>query len=177
MELRTLFDIFPHTGRVDWIGVRPARKAPLEALTEVAISLEQGLEGDHYRGGAGGKRQVTLIQSEHLQSVAAILGLEKVDPQQTRRNILVSGINLLALHNRRFKLGTAILEGTGYCQPCSRMEQNLGAGGYNAMRGHGGITARVIKGGRVRLGDPVAFVKDVVDAGRPGENDSPKQTT
>lgn len=70
-----------------------------------------------------------------------------------RRNIVVSGLNLLALKNKTFYLGTATLEYTGLCHPCSRMETTLGVGGYNAMRGHGGITARVIDFGTVAVCD------------------------
>jgi MOSC domain-containing protein YiiM len=69
----------------------------------------------------------------------------------------VSGLPLLALKDRRFRLGSeaggwVLLEGTGECHPCSRMEEALGAGGYNAVRGHGGITARVLEGGTVAVG-------------------------
>jgi MOSC domain-containing protein YiiM len=65
------------------------------------------------------------------------------------------GINLLALKGRRFQIGEAVLEGSGLCHPCSRMEEALGHGGYNAMRGHGGLTTRIVRSGRIALGDPV----------------------
>ncbi|BBF82035.1 MOSC domain protein [Asticcacaulis excentricus] len=76
-----------------------------------------------------------------------------VQAHALRRNVVTSGINLLALKDKRFQLGVAVLEYTGECHPCSRMEEIFGVGGYNAVRGRGGITARVITGGRFRVGD------------------------
>lgn len=160
MEMKELMKRMPQVGVVRWIGVRPAKRERLAMCTSVAVSIENGLEGDHYHGKSQ-KRQVTLIQEEHLAAVASILGLEAADPQLTRRNIVVRGINLQALKHKRFRIGTALLEGTGECHPCSRMEENFGAGGYNAMRGHGGLTARVIEPGMIALGDQVTFVAAV----------------
>lgn len=157
-NLQDLFDTLPQVGCVEWIGVRPARGAPLHILDAVQALASGKLEGDRYSGGSTAKRQVTLIQHEHLQAVASMLGKTSVDPAHTRRNLVVSGINLLALHNRQFAIGEAILEGTGYCQPCSRMEETLGPGGYNAMRGHGGITARIVQPGLIRTGDAVRLI-------------------
>lgn len=152
--LQSLTSTFAQAGRVDWIGVRPARMQPLRVLDRVQAVESLGLEGDRYAS-PDGKRQVTLIQAEHLQTVADLLGLGTVDPGLVRRNIVVSGLNLLALKGKRFRVGDAVLEYTGPCDPCSRMETNLGKGGYNTMRDHGGITARVLSGGTIRLGDAV----------------------
>jgi len=156
--LRALMETFPRAGRLDWIGLRPGRRAPLSEVTHVEVQADHGLSGDHKSTRAGGKRQVTLIQAEHLAAVAALLGRDAVDPALVRRNLVVSGINLLALRDERFEIGGVLFEGTGLCEPCSRMEEVLGAGGYNAMRGHGGILARVISGGIINIGDAVAHV-------------------
>ncbi len=153
-----LLATLPQTGRVEWIGLRPDRGVPMQEVNSVEVSPEGGLSGDRY-GKEGGHRQVTLIQSEHLQAITEFLGREgTLQPARLRRNLVISGINLIALKERRFRIGTALLEGTGACAPCSKMEQELGPGGYNAMRGHGGITARVIEPGRIELGDEVTAV-------------------
>jgi MOSC domain-containing protein YiiM len=139
-------------GTVVWIGLRPARRASMIAVDAAEIT-ETGLSGD--RRETPGKRAVTLIQAEHLPVIAALAAREAVAPALLRRNIVIAGLNLLGLRNRQFHIGEAILEGTGLCAPCSRMEEALGRGGYAAVRGHGGITARVIAPGRVVVGAPV----------------------
>lgn len=157
-SLQELFDTLPQQGRVDWIGVRPAKYETLLSLETVWAEQDVGLDGDRYAS-RGGKRQVTLIQSEHLVAVASMLGRQSLEPGAVRRNIAISGLNLLALKKQQFAIGEAIFEYTGLCHPCSRMEAILGPGGYNAMRGHGGITTRVIQGGRIGLGDRVVLLK------------------
>lgn len=152
--LADLLATLPQTGRVAWIGVRSVRRASVTAVDAVEAVAGQGLAGDHYAH--DGKRQVTLIQAEHLAAVAAFVGRPTLDAALLRRNIVVAGLNLLALKGRQFRAGAALLEWTGPCEPCSRMEEALGPGGYNAMRGHGGITARVVAGGLIRVGDAVA---------------------
>ncbi len=158
LDLKKMIDTLPQIGKVEWIGIRPAKRAPLASVEEVEAATDSGLVGDHYSGNSG-KRQVTLIQQEHLDGVASILGKPTIDPGLTRRNFVISGINLLAFKNRQFQIGEAILEMTGPCEPCSRMEENLGPGGYNAMRGHGGICTRVVKEGKIQLGDAVKLLK------------------
>lgn len=136
------------------IGVRAARGRPMQAVDVADAVAGKGLVGDRYAG-TSGKRGVTLLQAEHLPVIAALAGLEAVDPVVLRRNLVVRGIPLIALKGRRFRVGDAVLEGTGPCDPCSKMEAALGAGGFNAMRGHGGLCARVVEGGSIRLGDAV----------------------
>ena len=154
--LEQLMNTLPQTGSVEWIGLRPGRDEPMLLVDSVNATTSDGLHGDRYSKG-GGKRQVTLIQAEHLTAVASMLSEERLDPATVRRNIVVRGINLLALKGKTFRAGSAVLEYTGLCHPCSKMERVLGAGGYNAMRGHGGITARVLADGNIAIGDPVSL--------------------
>lgn len=154
--LQELIAHVPQTGRVRWLGVRPESRGDMLELEAVEARREAGLTGDHARPGARNARQVTLIQWEHLAVIHSLLGRQDdhpLQPQELRRNIVVGGINLFNLKGRRFKIGQAILETTGWCQPCARLEQRLGEGTFQAVRGHGGITARVIESGIIRLDD------------------------
>jgi MOSC domain-containing protein YiiM len=153
--LARLFDAPVRPGRLVWIGLRPARRAPMVEVDQALLEPGGGVDGDRWRGGATGARQVTLISREHLEAIAGYLGLDVVAPARLRRNLVVEGVNLLALKGFRFRIGRALLEHSGECHPCSRMEEEFGPGGYNAVRGHGGITARVIEGGAIHAGDAV----------------------
>ncbi|WP_286788385.1 MULTISPECIES: MOSC domain-containing protein [unclassified Pseudomonas] len=159
IPLKELLAAVPQTGTVQWMGVRPAARAEMIIVDAVEARREAGLTGDHTRPSPRNARQVTLIQWEHLAVVSALIG-RSLEPQDLRRNIAVTGINLFSLKNRRFQIGKAIFETTGWCQPCARLEERLGLGTFQAMRGHGGITARILSGGIIRVGDTVSVIDD-----------------
>ncbi len=157
---RHLQNITP--GKVTWIGLRPARKADIITAASVEALAGLGLEGDRRcEGKAGSARQVTLINQEHIQLVAGLLGLKEIDPSLLRRNIVVQGINLMALRHQRFRIGEAEFEATAQCHPCLRMEQVLGQGGVAAMLGHGGICAKILISGKIAVGDAVIKLDEV----------------
>lgn len=160
-ELYRLMSQFPRRGQVRWIGLRPARDVGMVPVDAVEAVAGKGLDGDRYMLNNGsGKRGITLIQAEHLPTIAALSGHDEVSPALLRRNVVVAGIPLIAFKGRRFRIGDVLLEGTDSCDPCSRMEDALGPGGYNAMRGHGGLCARILEGGTLHLGDEVVAIPD-----------------
>jgi len=162
--MKTLRDL--HTppahirGRLERIVVRGAPRDPARSIEATEALTGIGLADDRLgrRGEAElSTRQVTLIQQEHLAVIAVLARVPAVDPLGLRRNLVVSGLNLLALKNARLRVGRALLEIVGPCAPCSRMEEVIGPGGYLAMRGHGGMTARILEGGPLAIGDDVLF--------------------
>lgn len=167
-DLRTLTTQFAQKGQLDAIYLRPARGvACIDANSATAVA-GQGLIGDRTlktpsRNPLGSNRQITLIQAEHIAVIAAFLN-KPIDAAWLRRNLVVSNINLLAAKSLfkdqplHLTIGEVVLEITGPCEPCSKMEAALGKGAYNAMRGHGGVNAKVIVGGELKLGDSVDCV-------------------
>ena len=164
-SLRELTTQFAQAGKLNAIYLRPARSIAC-VKTSIATALTGcGLQGDRAslaasRNPLGSNRQVTLIQAEHIAVISSLMN-KPFDAALLRRNLVVSGINLLAAKSlfkdqpMHLTIGDVVLEITGPCEPCSKMEATIGKGAYNAMRGHGGVNARVIKGGELRLGDCV----------------------
>ncbi|TAK88772.1 MAG: MOSC domain-containing protein, partial [Aquabacterium sp.] len=97
-NLHQLVRQFAHPGRLDAIFLRPARREPVVQVQQVEALVDRGLMGDRaaektpWRTG-GNKRQVTLIQAEHMPVVAAFTQKSHVDPAWLRRNLVVSGLN------------------------------------------------------------------------------------
>ena len=147
-----------------WIGVRPARDLAMIAVDVAEVRLQRGLVGDRYgkvvpRSGINrGKRELSLISAEAIATLAARLGVANACDlySKTRRNLVVAGVALDALIGRRFFVGEIELEATGACEPCVRMNLAFGPGGFAAMHGLGGLTARVIQPGLLRVGDALA---------------------
>ncbi len=168
--LQSLCQTMPQIGKLEAIYARPARYVSCIKLMNTHAIKGVGLQDDRrYLEFAAAlqkeikvsNRQVTLMQAEHVDVIASIMQQAELDAALLRRNLIVSGINLLAIkplfkHQvHLLQIGDVLLEITGHCTPCSRMEGLLGPGGYNAMRGHGGVNAKVIEGGMLRVGDAV----------------------
>jgi MOSC domain-containing protein YiiM len=162
----------PHiAGRVELIVVRGSPRHLARSVSCTVAIAGVGLADDRLgrRGEAElSTRQVTLIQAEHLPVIARLARVDHADPIRLRRNLVISGINLVALKNARLRIGAALLEVVGPCQPCSRMEEEIGPGGYAAMRGHGGMTARIIEGGAIAVGDDVVAAASKVQTSASG---------
>jgi MOSC domain-containing protein YiiM len=156
--LRELMDRVPQVGAVTWIGVRPERRGKMQPVESAEAVVDRGLRGDRFferKVVQRAPRQVTLIQHEHLAVIAALLDRDLLEAAPLRRNVAIAGVNLAGLKGRPIRLGEVVLEITGPCHPCSRMEEALGEGGYQAMRGHGGWCAMVTGPGTLRVGDQV----------------------
>jgi len=151
-ELKTHF---LQPGRIEWIGLRTTGNKEILDVDSAELLLDHGLVGDKAGQKPGSKRQVTLIQAEYFPVMESLLNINKISPEILRRNIVVSGLNLSVLLRQSLKINDAVLEITGNCAPCKKMEQALGFGAFNAMRNHGGINAVVKKGGVIRVGDEV----------------------
>jgi MOSC domain-containing protein YiiM len=175
-DLRDLTARHVAFGVVTDIVLRPGRGAPAIRVDEAIATPGRGLEGDRralqadVRAHRSTARELTIVQAEHLPLLARWTGHDALDVRLLRRNLVVSGVNLLALRSPfadrplLWRIGEqVVMRVTGSCDPCSRMEEALGPGGYNAMRGHGGVTACLVRGGLIRVGDPVALDRSTTD--------------
>jgi MOSC domain-containing protein YiiM len=165
--LRDLITRIATRGCIEAIIVRSERNQPAQYVDAVKAEPGFGLIGD--RGAqtrrtnlASRKRELSLIQAEHIPLIASWCGIEQLEAIWLRRNLVISGVNLLAMKSPfadvrlEWQIGNEVcIEVTGPCDPCSKMEVALGVGGYNAMRGHGGMTAMIVASGIIRMGDAV----------------------
>ena len=137
---------------VQSIIIRPERKAPPVRVEHAEIT-NLGIKGDHYAK-EDGMRQVTLIASDDLAEVAATVGFQGDAHIASRRNIMVDSLPDENLKGKIIGIGDhVLLEITGYCTPCFRMEENFGNGAIDAFSKRAGWVARVIESGSISVGD------------------------
>lgn len=133
------------------------KHGPTELLDKANFIADFGLEGD-WRSRKGRGRQITLIEAEALERVAAMLELGDIPPGASRRQVLVRGIDLNAALNKKLRIGPLLIDVHTLCDPCKRMEQAIGRGAWRAMEMCGGICGKVIEGGILRPGDSITVV-------------------
>ncbi|HKA13168.1 MAG TPA: MOSC domain-containing protein [Candidatus Dormibacteraeota bacterium] len=131
------------------------RSGPAQALAEAEVVTDYGIAGD-WRSHPRNTRQLTLIEEEGLLASGSRLGLT-IPPGASRRQVVVRGVSLNATLGKNVRLGQVVVEVTDLCDPCANMERTIGPGARLAMATRGGICARVLEGGTLRVGDQVVI--------------------
>jgi len=148
-------------GRLIGIAVRVAHRAPMQTRDGALVAAGGGIEGD-YKGAKHPCRGVTMLAREAWEAALAEFG---APPQASlswtarRANLLVAGVALPKAVGGIVRIGPVVIEVTYPTTPCVRMDEaypGLMKALYPDWRG--GITARVVEGGRIALGDPVEVV-------------------
>jgi MOSC domain-containing protein YiiM len=145
-------------GRLAGICTGHIKGDDLQAVEHAEIQVEGGLVGDRYfRKPNAGKpdQEITLIESEALEALARECGIT-LRPVQARRNLVTRGAPLNHLIDREFTVGDVRLQGMRLCEPCTHLEGMTQKGVREGLLHRGGLRARVIKGGTVRVGDIVS---------------------
>ena len=152
----------PSAGRLIGIARRAARRAPMETVESVEISANAGVEGDH-KGVKFPRRGVTVLAREAWEAALADLArsgnADDLAWTARRANLLVEGVELPRALGDIVRVGAVVLEVTYPTTPCQRMDEareGLMRALYPDWRG--GVTCRVLEGGRVALGDAVAVL-------------------
>ncbi len=150
-------------GVIEAIYIAREQGTPVERLVEVEALKGCGLEGDRYCSGTGhwsrfGRDcEVTFVEAEDLDRIQAETGL-RLKNGEHRRNVVTRGVSLSDLRRVRFRVGEAVF---GYGKPCSvcrHIERVTETGMTQALKGRGGMCAKVIQGGRIRRGDAVVIL-------------------
>lgn len=145
-------------GELRRIFVAPKRGAPILSLESVEAREGRGLEGDRYTRVSNkwsANHQVTLIEGEQIEAFAQATGLA-LGFGESRRNLVTRGVRLNDLLGKRFRIGAVEMEGMELCEPCKLWARRTHAGILPFFKGKGGLRARIVAGGLLRVGDEVA---------------------
>ena len=148
-------------GTVELLATAGAAGAPMERRDALEVRPVLGIVGDRYAHDAGTfhrhpDAEVTLVEAEEAEA-------EGADPLSWRRNIVTRGIALDELIGRTFRVGHVVLHGMRRCLPCGHLERLTGREGLK-QRIRGGLRARVVHGGVLRIGDAIEPVPAQLDA-------------
>ncbi len=135
------------------IHIVPEQNAPTESCNQVMVRTNFGIEGD-YRSGKNKAGQITIIETEVIETVSRKLGYD-IPAGASRRQVVVKNISLNKLVDRNLRLGTVLVLVEEKCHPCNNMEEKIGPGAKEAMNDSGGIRCRVIEGGELRVDDKI----------------------
>jgi MOSC domain-containing protein YiiM len=144
---------------VEGIHLHGERGEPMRVVEDAEVVAGQGIVGDRMSGLGIPGTHITFIGAEGIEAMVRETGIP-LEPHQTRRNILVRGVDVPDLVGRRFQVGEAVCYGVKECHPCNHLESLTAPGVREGLSGRGGLRADVLSGGRIRVGDRLTVLAD-----------------
>ena len=131
---------------------RPPSEHPMVEVPEVRCFAGRGLEGDRFLDfKTDYKGQITFFAMEVYRRLSEDLDVSDRSPAVFRRNVITEGLDLNALIGTEFELQGVRFFGTAECSPCHWMNRAFGPGAENALRGRGGLRAKILSDGELRV--------------------------
>ena len=131
---------------------QPASEQPIVEVDSVECVAGRGLRGDRFFDYKEAyKGQITFFSMEVLEELRKELNLSQAQPQATRRNAFTRGADLNALIGAEFEIQGLRFEGVCECSPCIWMNRALGPGAEAWLKGRGGLRARILRGGILKI--------------------------
>lgn len=133
---------------------RPAGENPIVAVKQIECVAGRGIRGDRffdYREDYKG--QITFFSMDVLENLRRELNLPEAQPAATRRNAFVRGVDLSSLIGKQFEVQGVWFAGTEESKPCYWMNQALGAGAEEWLRGRAGLRCRILSTGVLACDD------------------------
>lgn len=130
----------------------PPGDYPTVELKEVECVAGQGLFGDRFFGFKENyPGQVTFLAAEVFAEVCRQLAVTGKSPGVARRNLITRGVNLNSLIGQEFEIQGVRFGGVAECSPCHWMNAAIAPGAEAALHGQGGLRARVLSNGWLRV--------------------------
>jgi len=131
---------------------KPAGKNVMVECEQIECIAGKGVIGDRFFDYKQDyKGQITFFSLEVYQSLLKKLGVEGVCPSAVRRNVVVSGVDLNSLIGQEFELQGVQFSGSAECSPCFWMDEAIAPGAEDFLQGQGGLRARILTDGVLKL--------------------------
>jgi len=131
---------------------KPPDDFPMIERNEVRVLAGRGIEGDRFFDFKPDyKGQITFFAHEVYEELCAKLEVWDREPFVFRRNVITRGVDLNTLIGREFEVQGVRFLGTGECSPCYWMDRAFGPGAEEALKGFGGLRAKIVTDGVLRV--------------------------
>jgi MOSC domain-containing protein YiiM len=144
-----------------------AGTAPMLEVPELKLVAGQGIEGDRFFGYKPDyKGQVTFFDHQRYLELCERFQVWDRPSSVFRRNIITEGQDLNALIGKEFEVQGVHFMGMAECSPCHWMDQAFHPGTEAALKNHGGLRARILTDGVLRVDRETGTGEDGGGGGR-----------